>query len=349
MLLRPSTSFVTRGQIPLTPALQKAATALHMGLEEWRASQDIPQKKLGCLPLPVQDLLQIGELRNFHLYEARFLALFENAIKSHGGCIGCVATSGKGDGLMSICNLCDVVQWERQKVGVQITLRCIGRARLIGLSEFDPYIEALTEEFLDEPEDADAIRYNSTPARLASEVGELYDKCVELERRLKTREEGSVSALKSRKTMPGAKSGRAGEGVGAAARASNREMLLWGHETRKVVPFSQPLAELLECTYRVLTRRSSNDEPSIGRGAPELLWNSPSKESERRQLISYVVLDSFDPVERLRGMATSCTSDRLEQARKLLLEKRNMLVAKASLASLQFSTDSESEGQESEG
>ena len=40
------------------------------------------------MPFPLDDLLLPGEQKSLHLYEARFLALFEEAIKSHGGCIG---------------------------------------------------------------------------------------------------------------------------------------------------------------------------------------------------------------------------------------------------------------------
>lgn len=41
--------------------------------------------RLGCLPLPMQDLLLPGESKKMHLFEARFLSLFEQVGSASGG------------------------------------------------------------------------------------------------------------------------------------------------------------------------------------------------------------------------------------------------------------------------
>lgn len=41
--------------------------------------------RLGCLPLPMQDLLLPGESKKMHLFEARFLSLFEQVSSVPGG------------------------------------------------------------------------------------------------------------------------------------------------------------------------------------------------------------------------------------------------------------------------
>ncbi|CAN0490022.1 unnamed protein product, partial [Laminaria digitata] len=61
------------------------------GVKEWKATQPGGEgdvREIGFLPFPVEDVMCPGETKALHLYEARFLALFENAIREHGGCVG---------------------------------------------------------------------------------------------------------------------------------------------------------------------------------------------------------------------------------------------------------------------
>jgi hypothetical protein len=44
---------------------------------EWRERQEKNERSLGALPFGIDDVLLPGETKQLHLYEARFLALFE--------------------------------------------------------------------------------------------------------------------------------------------------------------------------------------------------------------------------------------------------------------------------------
>ena len=84
-------------------------STLTMGLSEWR-KQD--ERQLGCLPFPLADSLLLGETRRLHLYEARFLSLFEKSLQN----CRCLAAVTVVDGaLLGIGAICDVVSALREK------------------------------------------------------------------------------------------------------------------------------------------------------------------------------------------------------------------------------------------
>jgi hypothetical protein len=119
--------------IGLQSTAQRASTA-RRGVAEWQESQEGPTRQLGCLPFSFDDVPCVGETRKLHLYEARFLALFEAALHKRGGCVGACIFSEDG-GLLPVAALCDIVGWDRRPVGVEVVLRCVGRAQLFDLAE----------------------------------------------------------------------------------------------------------------------------------------------------------------------------------------------------------------------
>jgi hypothetical protein len=110
------------------------ANTARRGVAEWQESQEGPTRQLGCLPFSFDDVPCVGETRKLHLYEARFLALFETALHKRGGCVGACIFSEDG-GLLPVAALCDIVGWDRRPVGVEVILRCVGRAQLFDLAE----------------------------------------------------------------------------------------------------------------------------------------------------------------------------------------------------------------------
>jgi hypothetical protein len=43
-------------------------------------------------------------------------------------------------GLLPVAALCDIVGWDRRPVGVQVILRCVGRAQLFDLAEVSQFV-----------------------------------------------------------------------------------------------------------------------------------------------------------------------------------------------------------------
>lgn len=48
-----------------------------MSVAEWRENREEHGGTIGALPFGIDDVLLPGETKQLHLYEARFLALFE--------------------------------------------------------------------------------------------------------------------------------------------------------------------------------------------------------------------------------------------------------------------------------
>ena len=100
-----------------------------------------------------------------HLYEARFLSLFEDAIKEHGGCVGMLGFFEEGE-LAAVAVLCEILEWRRLDVGVHVRMRAASRVTVKGLTQIEPYIQVSACEFLDGERDKD----DAVPASLTDEV-----------------------------------------------------------------------------------------------------------------------------------------------------------------------------------
>ncbi|CBN74361.1 conserved unknown protein [Ectocarpus siliculosus] len=132
----------------------RATTELN-GVREWKQGQPGDLREIGLLPFPVDDVMCPGETKALHLYEARFLSLFENAIKNHGGCVG-------------------------------------GAIFVDDVTNVDPYIRANVREVrdvvgMDEPDEE-----GEDNGVVSSDVFSLHRQCVELEGKMATAAGGNV-------------------------------------------------------------------------------------------------------------------------------------------------------------
>jgi Lon protease-like protein len=84
------------------------------------------------MPFPLADLLFPGEQKRLHLYEARFLALFEASVKNHGSCVGQLGYFEEGE-LAATAVLCEILEWRRMDVGVFVRMRAASRVTVKGV------------------------------------------------------------------------------------------------------------------------------------------------------------------------------------------------------------------------
>ncbi|CAM9892332.1 unnamed protein product, partial [Hapterophycus canaliculatus] len=161
------------------------------GVREWKEGQPGDLREIGFLPFPVDDVMCPGETKALHLYEARFLSLFENAIKHHGGCVGAAIFVDDGV-LVRVGQLCDIVAWEREEVGVSVALRCIGRCEINDVTNVDPYICATVREVRDVVGVDDPDEEGERNAVVSSDVFSLHRQCVELEGKMATAAGGDL-------------------------------------------------------------------------------------------------------------------------------------------------------------
>lgn len=109
-----------------------------------------PPKEICVLPFPFQDVLVQGETKQLRLYEDRFIKLFEYCIEHHHGVVamGLVADSGIVQ-TVPICEMESFTNNMGKDLGVFVTLRVVGRAKLIDIFQQEPYIKAICEEIID--------------------------------------------------------------------------------------------------------------------------------------------------------------------------------------------------------
>ena len=131
-----------------------------------------PRELLPLMPFAADEVLIPGQSRYLHLYEARFLALFEHATTKCGSDI--VLGFFAGDNALLRCaTRARVDAWERLDVGVGVTLRGVSRCTIAGVdqTEDQPFLqcalEALADDGAGDAAAADAV------ATLADEVDEL--------------------------------------------------------------------------------------------------------------------------------------------------------------------------------
>jgi hypothetical protein len=110
------------------------------------ASTSLP-KAIAVLPFPFDEVLLQGQTKQLRLYEDRFLQLFDDAV-DHG-----VVGMGlcMGSGMLRTIPLCEMEAYNRMDgFGVFVTIRVVGRAQLLNVTQQDPYIEGVCVELVDE-------------------------------------------------------------------------------------------------------------------------------------------------------------------------------------------------------
>ncbi|XP_024517619.1 uncharacterized protein LOC112341551 isoform X2 [Selaginella moellendorffii] len=119
--------------------------------------------ELPCLPFKAAEVLVPSSTKTLHLYEARFLALLEDALrKCHNLFVHVVIErTGRSANEYAFRYGClsHILHVKRLEVGALVTIRGIGRVRLISLSQMEPFLKGVVVPVKDEtPKDADRIQ-----------------------------------------------------------------------------------------------------------------------------------------------------------------------------------------------
>ncbi|XP_024533418.1 uncharacterized protein LOC112347187 isoform X3 [Selaginella moellendorffii] len=119
--------------------------------------------ELPCLPFKAAEVLVPSSTKTLHLYEARFLALLEEALrKCHNLFVHVVIErTGRSANEYAFRYGClsHILHVKRLEVGALVTIRGIGRVRLISLSQMEPFLKGVVVPVKDEtPKDADRIQ-----------------------------------------------------------------------------------------------------------------------------------------------------------------------------------------------
>jgi hypothetical protein len=105
-------------------------------------------KEVCILPFPYQEVLLQGETKQLRLYEERFIKLFDDCMEHHCGVVamGMIASSG----IIKTVPLAEIEAYNRlEGFGIFVTIRVVGRAKLLEVVQQEPYIKAVCTELTD--------------------------------------------------------------------------------------------------------------------------------------------------------------------------------------------------------
>ena len=132
------------------------------GISEWRdidfalpgkdrqlGVNTAPPKSVCLLPFPFPEVLLQGETKQLRLYEERFIKLFQDVMDNHEGVVamGLLADSG----IIQTVPLCEVEASNTMEgFGIFVTIRVVGRAQLLEITQQEPYLRGVCMEIIDE-------------------------------------------------------------------------------------------------------------------------------------------------------------------------------------------------------
>jgi hypothetical protein len=133
------------------------------GINEWRdldfnlpgrsrstlGNDEAPPRSICILPFPYQEVLLQGETKQLRLYEDRFIKLFQNVVENHASVVamGLMADSG----IIQTMPLCEVEASINtlEGFGIFVTIRVVGRASLLEITQQEPYLRGACIEVAD--------------------------------------------------------------------------------------------------------------------------------------------------------------------------------------------------------
>jgi hypothetical protein len=155
-----SLAFVTRQ----SQAARRISRSHLFGISEWRdmmsnypgtqnnnnlGTESGPAPKEICiLPFPYDEVLLQGETKQLRLYEDRFIQLFDHAMEHNCGVVamGLIAESG----IIQTVPICEIEAYNRMEgFGVFVTIRVVGRAQLMEITQQEIFLKAFCTEISD--------------------------------------------------------------------------------------------------------------------------------------------------------------------------------------------------------
>lgn len=137
---------------PLLDLLKTTAATKQQQLQ-----QQLP-KVVSILPFPFNQVLLQGETKELRLYEDRFLQLFDSVMEQQGGIVGMGLLAQSG--LIQTIPLCEIEAFQRMEgFGIFVTIRVVGRAQLVAITQQEPYLMGVCLELADEfPQDSTTLQ-----------------------------------------------------------------------------------------------------------------------------------------------------------------------------------------------
>lgn len=269
--------------------------------------------RLNLLPFGISDILFPGETKQVHLFEARFLKVFEEAEKNDNKCVGQLLVT-PGGSVPQVTGLLEIEESKRQDIGVWARLRCVGRVAISGIEATDyGYFRA----------NVSLVTDNTTEAvdqELISECRDAHERCRGL-------------FMKLAKLRPQ---------LLEESDLDEEDEQLWGHESSEQIELNKELSKVCKDRRDRLCWRGLDAAPAKGLDAQmQRLWGASSETEAEDQLLSFSAASFLPLKERVLALQVRNTTERLKVIIKSLDDRSKELGAQLALANLGSSISEE--------
>ncbi|KAJ3703913.1 hypothetical protein LUZ61_007618 [Rhynchospora tenuis] len=159
----PRSSFSNHLSLPVNPrprySLSNGGASLHfpnfISSRQFSChctTKQAPSLELPLLPFVLDEVLIPSEVKTLHLYEARFLALLEEAVSSRNKTFVHFVLdplSSSRSPLASYCCLIHIENIEKLPIGALVSIRGISRVNVVELVQMEPYLRGVVVPVLD--------------------------------------------------------------------------------------------------------------------------------------------------------------------------------------------------------
>lgn len=132
-------------EFQLTPPEKDSASS-----PDWTTwTQTNKEQTLPTLPFPPTQVFLPGESKQLHLFEARYLALFETTTRDFDNRCAHVLIDARRRAMAAVGTLLIVREWSRLDIGVCVRVDAVGRLRTERLNPSQPFLTADFTPFAD--------------------------------------------------------------------------------------------------------------------------------------------------------------------------------------------------------
>lgn len=180
LLLGPSSSLVSGRGGALSRAARSGTRSsprgrvLTMGLDAWLedlSMQGDTSFDVGTLMFDVNELMLPGQSRYLHLYEERFVQLFQDALENSA--VFAMGFFSSEQEVLGVVTLVEIEEFQPLQIGVGVTIRAVTRGYVECIAGVEPYVKMTCSLFEDDL--SDMLGSNDAEERLFAVDEQLRD------------------------------------------------------------------------------------------------------------------------------------------------------------------------------
>lgn len=188
----PSSSFVARRDVgrwgaprvnrAVAPASRRARPAqasLKMGMDAWLEDMSMngdTNFDVGTLMFSIDEMMLPGQSRYLHLYEERFVQLFQDALENSA--VFALGFFSSESEVLGVVTLVEIEEFQVLEIGVGVTIRAVTRGYVEEIAGVEPYVTTTCRLY--EDDEGDVLKCTELEERLFTadeQLRDLEDEC----------------------------------------------------------------------------------------------------------------------------------------------------------------------------